>query len=332
MSGREKCAIIMLRARKKERMIVMQSNLGRNIKKLREARKVTQEQLAQALSISFQAVSKWETGVTVPDTLMLPQIAAYFDVTIDELFRPEPNVYANNAQRLLAVYEASHDRDDFIRADAEYKKLFESGKYTRDDVRCYGVLNEYQMYDCRDIALRQYEKLLAGPERDVAYRGAQAQRILLLSRIGRGDEAVAEERAGVQSEPDVPENHLSLMAALYWSGRYEEVLTEFDRALVQFGALKDAFHLYAGDACGKLGKYDEAFTHWERAFELDPEHADPLFSMALCFHERGEYDREAEAWERVVDWLTKRGFIYELTFPRNQLRKAREKLQQRREI
>ncbi len=179
----------------------MQSNLGRNIKKLREARKVTQEQLAQALNISFQAVSKWETCTTVPDTLILPQIAAYFGVTIDELFRPEPNAYPNNAQRLLAVYEASHDRDDFIRADAEFKKLFERGDCTRDDVRSYGVLNEYQMYDCRDTALKQYEKLLAGPERDMVYRSARLQRILLLSRIGRGGEAVEEERTQVQTGP-----------------------------------------------------------------------------------------------------------------------------------
>lgn len=45
----------------------MENNIGKNIKKLREARHATQEQLAQAISISFQAMSKWETGATVSD-------------------------------------------------------------------------------------------------------------------------------------------------------------------------------------------------------------------------------------------------------------------------
>lgn len=67
---------------------IMENNIGKNIKKLREARHVTQEQLAQVLSISYQAVSKWEMGTTVPDTLTLPGIAAYFEVSIDDLFKP----------------------------------------------------------------------------------------------------------------------------------------------------------------------------------------------------------------------------------------------------
>ncbi len=64
------------------------SNLGKNIRRLREGRQMSQEQLARALNLTFQAGSKWEMGATVPDTLTLPAIAALFDVTIDELFRP----------------------------------------------------------------------------------------------------------------------------------------------------------------------------------------------------------------------------------------------------
>lgn len=304
----------------------MENNIGKNIKRLREAQKVTQEQLAQALSISFQAVSKWENGTTVPDTLTLPAIAAFFGVSVDDLFKPKADAYPNNAQRLLAVYEASHDRNDFIRADAEFKKLFDSGDYTRDDVRSYGVLNEYQMYDCRDLALKQYEKLLAGPERDEATRGARQQRIYMLSRIGRGDEAVKEERARVQAEPDDPDCRLTLMAALHYAGRYEEALAVFEEARERFGELDGVFTIYAGDACRALGRFDEAFSHWERAMELCPEAADPLFSIAFCLHEQGKYAEEAAAWERLIEWLAKRGYVHEQALPRNQLKKARELL------
>ena len=41
-----------------------QTNIGRNIKRLRDAKGLTQEQIAQALNVTFQAVSKWETGVS----------------------------------------------------------------------------------------------------------------------------------------------------------------------------------------------------------------------------------------------------------------------------
>ena len=61
-------------------------NIARNISELRKQKGITQEQLAAALNISSQAVSKWETGISVPDTLTLPLIAEYFGVGIDSLF------------------------------------------------------------------------------------------------------------------------------------------------------------------------------------------------------------------------------------------------------
>ena len=55
------------------------------LKSLRAEKKVSQEKLAQYLNVSFQAVSKWETGNTYPDITLLPDIAHYFGVTVDEL-------------------------------------------------------------------------------------------------------------------------------------------------------------------------------------------------------------------------------------------------------
>lgn len=60
--------------------------LGTNIKLLRKTKAITQEELANALHISYQAVSKWENGSSQPDIGLLPLIASYFGVTIDELF------------------------------------------------------------------------------------------------------------------------------------------------------------------------------------------------------------------------------------------------------
>lgn len=57
-----------------------------NIRMFRLERQMTQAQLASKLGVQFQAVSKWETETSVPDTAMLPMIADALDVTIDELF------------------------------------------------------------------------------------------------------------------------------------------------------------------------------------------------------------------------------------------------------
>ncbi|MBQ7923429.1 MAG: helix-turn-helix transcriptional regulator [Clostridia bacterium] len=61
-------------------------NLGNKIRELRRNRNLTQEQLAAALNISAQAVSKWEMGASYPDMTMIPVLASFFKVSLDELF------------------------------------------------------------------------------------------------------------------------------------------------------------------------------------------------------------------------------------------------------
>ena len=63
--------------------------MGENIRALRLQRGMTQEQVAQTLGISYQAVSKWETCTNTPDIALLPALADLFGVTIDALFSRE---------------------------------------------------------------------------------------------------------------------------------------------------------------------------------------------------------------------------------------------------
>lgn len=60
--------------------------IGKKIQSLRKNKNVTQAQLANVLSVSSQSVSKWENNLSVPDISLLPMIARYFGVTMDELF------------------------------------------------------------------------------------------------------------------------------------------------------------------------------------------------------------------------------------------------------
>lgn len=64
----------------------MKLNIAETIKRLRKERDITQETLASALGVSCQSVSRWENGVAYPDIEMVPEIAAYFDISTDILF------------------------------------------------------------------------------------------------------------------------------------------------------------------------------------------------------------------------------------------------------
>lgn len=59
--------------------------IGENIKRLRRERDLTQEEVAVHLGVSFQSISKWERGDGYPDITMLPSLAEYFGVSVDEL-------------------------------------------------------------------------------------------------------------------------------------------------------------------------------------------------------------------------------------------------------
>ena len=63
--------------------------LGSRIARLRKRKEITQDQLAEYMGISAQAVSKWENDITCPDITALPKLADYFNVTVDELLRGE---------------------------------------------------------------------------------------------------------------------------------------------------------------------------------------------------------------------------------------------------
>ena len=64
-------------------------SMGEIIREMRKSKGLTQEALAQAMGVSIQAVSKWETGQSLPDVTLLPAIADYFNIPVDALFGRE---------------------------------------------------------------------------------------------------------------------------------------------------------------------------------------------------------------------------------------------------
>ena len=76
-------------------MIRINSNplrLPENLIRLRREKRITQEELAAFVGVTKASVSKWENAQSTPDIFILPQLAAFFDVTVDELLGYEPQL------------------------------------------------------------------------------------------------------------------------------------------------------------------------------------------------------------------------------------------------
>ena len=81
--------------------------IGNKIIEKRKELKLTQEELADHLGVSKPAVSKWESGQSYPDITLLPVIATYFDITVDELFDYQPQL---TKQEIRKVYRSLAER------------------------------------------------------------------------------------------------------------------------------------------------------------------------------------------------------------------------------
>ena len=117
-------------------------NIAENIARLRKARGMTQEALAEVIGVSAQTISKWENAATWPDVALLPIIADVFGVTIDALYGREmqqtllpetaiENVIEHVRRTFVSVcYEPEHDgafEDQLTR----YKKIMQADQHHR---------------------------------------------------------------------------------------------------------------------------------------------------------------------------------------------------------
>ena len=74
---------------------------GAMIKRLREARKITQQQLAETMNVSGKTISKWETGRGYPDITLIEPLAKALGVSVIELFSGEDVVNTNKVSNML---------------------------------------------------------------------------------------------------------------------------------------------------------------------------------------------------------------------------------------
>lgn len=81
-------------------MNMKEINIGKMIAKKRYEKGLTQEELANYIGVSKASVSKWETGQSYPDITFLPQLATFFNISIDELMGYEPQMSKEDIRKL----------------------------------------------------------------------------------------------------------------------------------------------------------------------------------------------------------------------------------------
>ena len=305
----------------------MKNTFGENLKRLRMAKNYTQEQAAQLLNISPKSLSRWECGSTMPDVMMLPEIARLYCVTVDDLYRTQSVAYENYAARLLSVYEASRDLRDFYNAEREYDKLLKSQTYTMNDLRLYGILYQYHMVDCKEAALRLFEKGLSMGEESApeVYHQIERQRMLLRSQVGENEKNIEEQAAKLAEQPHDFYCHINLLLAYLYANENPKALEVFQKAEKEF-TNQALLYAYGGDLCKRLGRYEEAFACWDKAFALDSEMTAVLWSKGFCYEELGKYQKAYEVWMLLIAWLEAKGYEAEVEEPRRLAEHCKEKM------
>lgn len=126
----------------------MKMDLKEKLKSLRKSKNISQEKLAEYLNVSFQAVSKWENGNTYPDITLLPDIARFYGITIDELLQVEKidedklyQDYYNKAEKLFNNKEYDKVLELWLEAykqmpnNIQVKEMLMSAYYDLDKIQ-----------------------------------------------------------------------------------------------------------------------------------------------------------------------------------------------------
>lgn len=157
-------------------------NIGTKIKQLRKQRGITQEQLAECIGVSFQAVSKWENNITFPDITLAPVLANYFGVSMDELFDfslKEIERSVNDIAEKAYKYRESNP--------LESRRILEEGliKYPENDILLNNLLYVINYSENPDETINIAGKLIDRTiQSDIKY---DALRFLAYAYKAKGD-------------------------------------------------------------------------------------------------------------------------------------------------
>lgn len=285
-----------------------------NIKKFRVAKKFTQEEVAEKLSVTAQTVSRWECGTTLPDVLMLPEIARLYGVIVDDLFKKQSIAYENYAERLSALYEISKDPEDFLRCRLEYQKLMRSGELSMYGKFDYGWLHMEMMYYCKKEALKWYDEVLSDKtqKNSLPYRRAASLRQGMLFSFGKGDEVLKErQREMDEAHGELDEREWILLIEAYgYAEQYERALSVCQEAIKRF---PDSWEICicAGIICSDMEKHEEAIAYYKKAGEIGTCFCDEKYLIASCYRKLKKFNEAYKVYLEIAEIHRKNGYDVE---------------------
>lgn len=216
----------------------MKLTIGEKIAVLRKEKNISQTELAEYLFLSQQTVSQWEVGNVAPEITLLPKIATFFGVSIDELFGMTS---IEHSEDLVAKYSVLRDDRSFQEAmecvnlqlqtiDASLKNITEDAaelKKNRDTLEAEKMHLWIQqgreaLQRALKIADSFVEKTEQNPEHPW-YLPMRLQKNQLRMNLGEGREVLAECKSNFVENPDVItlEIYFHMLSELQ---NYEEIL------------------------------------------------------------------------------------------------------------
>lgn len=242
-------------------------DIGKKIKQLRNEKSLTQETVAAALSVSPQAVSKWENGITLPDIVLLPALSTYFGVSLDELFDLSDETRLERIQNML--WDERILPQNTVRTETAF--LLEHAKAHPEDPKAYTLLAQMENHLAKthhqQAADYARQAILRNPEEKTAHSE------LVEAEGGRHADwyyathhhLINWYQEFVKQHPTYRSGYMWLIDQLMDDYRFEEASCYLD----QMAQIDTTFRtpLYRGKIAWMAGKQEEAFVIWDRMCE-----------------------------------------------------------------
>lgn len=177
---------------------MMNLNIGKTIKRLRREHDVTQEKLADYLGITYQAVSKWESGTACPDIALIVPLANFFGVSIDTLFDHQSDESELKISEYMKQIEECWQSGDVNRKYEIAKQAVEEFPKNHKLLRELAYAEQFYFtdddklkYQLEEDAIKHCELILEDCNIDYCIESAKQILCILLPTHNRREEAIA---------------------------------------------------------------------------------------------------------------------------------------------